>query len=190
MDSREGLRLRGEGLEVELLIEVGELAASGESEELVGHGGEDAEVAGRMLGERGLELVSVVHQSVEHGVSQPLGAMALTQTEDPQARAEALLGMDMLGQDRLDQGGDGRPTCCAQRAGAKKADRFGSAPPQTARIAATSSYVVRRSGIFTLRQGIDATTLEANAALRSIVRRDTGASYDEFLRGLARALGD
>jgi transposase len=37
--------------------------------------------------------------------------------------------------------------------------------------------------------GIDATTLEANAALRSIVRRDTGDSYDEFLRGLARASG-
>ncbi len=37
--------------------------------------------------------------------------------------------------------------------------------------------------------GIDATTLEANAALRSIVRRDTGASYEEFLRGLAEASG-
>jgi len=30
--------------------------------------------------------------------------------------------------------------------------------------------------------GIDATTLEANAALRSIVRRDSGESYEEFLR--------
>jgi transposase len=29
--------------------------------------------------------------------------------------------------------------------------------------------------------GIDATTLAANAALRSIVRRDTGATYKEFL---------
>src|SRR6266566_7001428 len=29
--------------------------------------------------------------------------------------------------------------------------------------------------------GIDATTLEANAALRSIVRRDSGESYEEFL---------
>lgn len=37
--------------------------------------------------------------------------------------------------------------------------------------------------------GIDATTLEANAALRSIVRRDTGESYDEFLDGLAKASG-
>jgi len=33
--------------------------------------------------------------------------------------------------------------------------------------------------------GIDATTLEANAALRSIVRRDTGESYQEFLTRLA-----
>ena len=34
--------------------------------------------------------------------------------------------------------------------------------------------------------GIDATTLEANAALRSIVRRDTGAGYETFLRGRPR----
>ena len=37
--------------------------------------------------------------------------------------------------------------------------------------------------------GIDATTLEANAALRSIVRRDTGESYEEFLVRLAQASG-
>ena len=37
--------------------------------------------------------------------------------------------------------------------------------------------------------GIDATTLEANAALRSIVRRDSGENYDEFLDGLAQASG-
>src|SRR5438445_921398 len=36
---------------------------------------------------------------------------------------------------------------------------------------------------------VDATTLEANAAMKSIVRRDTGESYDEFLRGLAEASG-
>jgi len=36
---------------------------------------------------------------------------------------------------------------------------------------------------------IDATTLEANAAIRSIVRRDTVESYEEFLRGLAKASG-
>jgi transposase len=37
--------------------------------------------------------------------------------------------------------------------------------------------------------GIDATTLEANAALRSIVRRDSGESYQEFLTQLAQASG-
>ena len=37
--------------------------------------------------------------------------------------------------------------------------------------------------------GIDATTLEANAALRSIVRRDTDQPYEEFLRDLARSSG-
>ncbi len=37
--------------------------------------------------------------------------------------------------------------------------------------------------------GIDATTLEANAALRSIVRRDTGEGYQEFLTQLAQASG-
>src|ERR1700693_674216 len=39
------------------------------------------------------------------------------------------------------------------------------------------------------RIAIDATTLEANAAMRSIVRRDTGETYEEFLRGLAKASG-
>ena len=37
--------------------------------------------------------------------------------------------------------------------------------------------------------GVDATTLEANAALRSIVRRDNGESYEEFLKGLAQQSG-
>ena len=36
---------------------------------------------------------------------------------------------------------------------------------------------------------IDATTLEANAAMRSIVRRETGESYQAFLTGLAQASG-
>jgi transposase len=36
---------------------------------------------------------------------------------------------------------------------------------------------------------IDATTLEANAALRSIVRRDSGQGYEEYLKELARAAG-
>ena len=37
--------------------------------------------------------------------------------------------------------------------------------------------------------GVDSTTLEANAAMRSIVRRDGGAGYEEWLRELARASG-
>src|SRR6195256_6480851 len=37
--------------------------------------------------------------------------------------------------------------------------------------------------------GVDATTLEANAALRSIVRRDTGERYEEFLVQLAKESG-
>src|SRR5438445_4226732 len=37
--------------------------------------------------------------------------------------------------------------------------------------------------------GIDATTLEANAAMKTIVRRDTEESYTEYLKGLAEAAG-
>lgn len=37
--------------------------------------------------------------------------------------------------------------------------------------------------------GVDATTLEANAALRSLVRRDTGEGYTEFLEKLAKESG-
>jgi transposase len=36
---------------------------------------------------------------------------------------------------------------------------------------------------------IDATTLEANAAMKSIVRRDNGQSYNDYLKELARASG-
>ncbi|MCH7602088.1 MAG: transposase [Planctomycetes bacterium] len=37
--------------------------------------------------------------------------------------------------------------------------------------------------------GIDATTLQANAALRSLVRHDSGEAYREFLESLAKASG-
>jgi len=37
--------------------------------------------------------------------------------------------------------------------------------------------------------GVDATTLEANAAMRSIVRRDTGEGYQAFLTQLAVTSG-
>lgn len=36
---------------------------------------------------------------------------------------------------------------------------------------------------------IDATTLEANAAMKSIVRRDNGQTYNDYLIGLAKAAG-
>ena len=36
---------------------------------------------------------------------------------------------------------------------------------------------------------IDATTLEANAALRSLVRRDNGQKYDDYLKDLAKVAG-
>ncbi len=49
--------------------------------------------------------------------------------------------------------------------------------------------LARRGLIVGKRVAIDATTLEANAAMRSIVRRDTGVSYEEFLTGLAKASG-
>ena len=37
--------------------------------------------------------------------------------------------------------------------------------------------------------GVDATTLEANAALKSIVRRDNGAGYDEHVTQLMKTEG-
>jgi len=58
---------------------------------------------------------------------------------------------------------------------------------------AVFTWVVQCLGIAGLVKGktiaIDATTLEANAALRSIVRRDTGESYQDFLTKLAQASG-
>ena len=36
---------------------------------------------------------------------------------------------------------------------------------------------------------VDGTTLEANAAMRSIVRRDTGEAYEQYLTRLAKAAG-
>ena len=37
--------------------------------------------------------------------------------------------------------------------------------------------------------GIDSTTLEANAAMKSIVRRDNRESYSDYLKRLAQAEG-
>ena len=49
--------------------------------------------------------------------------------------------------------------------------------------------VARRGMLKGKTIGIDATTLEANAAMRSIVRRDTGESYMGYLRRLATEAG-
>ena len=50
--------------------------------------------------------------------------------------------------------------------------------------------VLAEAGLLKSRTiGIDATTLEANAAMRSIVRRDTGEGYQEFLTRLAEESG-
>ena len=58
---------------------------------------------------------------------------------------------------------------------------------------AVFGWVLRVLGSYDLidgkTMGVDATTLEANAALRSIVRRDTGEGYEPFLKGLARESG-
>ena len=68
------------------------------------------------------------------------------------------------------------------------ADRRGNAPqgiPLGAGIAGRPRFAQSKSK----RIGIDATTLEANAAMRSIIRRDTGESYEVFLTGLAKESG-
>jgi transposase len=58
---------------------------------------------------------------------------------------------------------------------------------------AVFTWVLQRVAAVGLVRGqtvaVDATTLEANAALRSIVRRDTGEGYQEFLTNLAQASG-
>lgn len=49
---------------------------------------------------------------------------------------------------------------------------------------------LNRSGLLRGKTlGIDATTLEANAAMKSIERKDTGQDWKEYLRELARAEG-
>ena len=59
--------------------------------------------------------------------------------------------------------------------------------------AAVFSWVLERLAESELLKGktigIDATTLEANAAMLTILRRDTGEDYNQFLTGLAQASG-
>jgi transposase len=58
---------------------------------------------------------------------------------------------------------------------------------------AVFSWVLKRlreEGLISGRTiSVDATTLEANAALKSIVRRDNGQSYNDYLKELAQAQG-
>lgn len=55
------------------------------------------------------------------------------------------------------------------------------------------AWVLERLAKFGLLNGktlsVDGTTLEANAAMRSIVRRGTGETYEDYLKGLAQASG-
>jgi transposase len=82
---------------------------------------------------------------------------------------------------------------------------FPDAPPDHSTISRTRrlidlethremfTWVLARLGEAGLVKGqtiaIDATTLEANAALRHLVRRDTGESYQDFLTMVAQASG-
>ena len=59
--------------------------------------------------------------------------------------------------------------------------------------AAVFSFVItllKESGLLSGQTlGVDATTLEANAAMRSIVRRESGMAYETWLEQLARSSG-
>src|SRR6185437_13907007 len=57
------------------------------------------------------------------------------------------------------------------------------------RYASIAAYDRAQRRIRFQSRAIDGTTLEANAALRSIVRRDTGVPYEEFLIELAKESG-
>jgi len=51
-------------------------------------------------------------------------------------------------------------------------------------------FIVERHGLLNGEVlGVDSTTLEANAAMRSIIRKDTGETYREYLAGLAMEAG-
>lgn len=49
--------------------------------------------------------------------------------------------------------------------------------------------LLAEDGLLGTTAAVDATPLEANAAMRSIVRRDSGAGYEDYLRELATAAG-
>ena len=101
--------------------------------------------------------------------------------------------------DRLAIGGlAGAASVCGDRAGrvhARPLDDFAHAaadrcgyPSGSVRLGAGGAG---RSGTAegSADRNYNVTTLEANAAMRAIVRRDTGENYEEFLCGLAKASG-
>lgn len=51
--------------------------------------------------------------------------------------------------------------------------------------------IIEERGLFTGKvQGVDSTYLKADASMRSIVRKDTGEQYSEFIKGLAAEADD
>ncbi len=100
---------------------------------------------------------------------------------------DRLAGERLAGAAALSAGGTGRESAGSFHDLAHAAvDRRGNAPGSV-HLGAGSAGGERIAEGQTL--GVDATTLEANAALRTIVRRDTGDGYEEFLRRLAQASG-
>ena len=72
-------------------------------------------------------------------------------------------------------------------------DRGGAGPLDAVADAAVFTWVLERLAAAGLVRGktvgVDATTLEANAAMRSIERRETREFYEAFVRRLAEASG-
>ena len=81
-----------------------------------------------------------------------------------------------------DRGGAGPLDVVAYAAADRRRDARGGVHVGVERLA--DAGLVRGKTV-----GIDATTLEANAAMRSIERRDTGESYEAFVRSVAEASG-
>ena len=128
-----------------------------------------------------------------HGTTEPGAGSVLPVAAGRLLRRDRLGTRDRVARDRL----VGGPQFCAAgggRGGARSFDDFADAAPDRPRDAPRGLHLgAATAGGGGLLKGktvaIDATTLEANAAMRSIVRRDTGESYQEFLTRLAQASG-
>jgi hypothetical protein len=86
-----GSGLRGEDFEVELLIDLAELAMDGEGEQLVAEGSEDAQIASRVLGEGGLDLrgQQVRIAGLGQGMLEPVEQLFGREVVERQADADA-----------------------------------------------------------------------------------------------------